>query len=172
MIGKVNLAESWEYSYDHRGMMVTAKKTQSGTVTVRVTYSYDSFGNMLARTDGTANHWSVYDGWDTSKPGGAVGTENFDRWATLRDIDGMLVERRYYGSGWDEFLVKEWGTGGGPLLHQMRWSLTDHQGSLRRVGKRNNFYLLAENGGTTLLATVGHFFRQTDIAANILLRLN
>ncbi len=78
-------------------------------------------------------HWSVYDGWDTAKPSGAVGTENFDRWATLREGDGMLVERRYYGSSWDEYVAKQWGWGGGLFWDEMLWSLTDHQGYLRRV---------------------------------------
>ncbi len=124
--------ETWEYGYDHRGMMVTAKQTVGSTVT-RSTYSYDSFGNTLATGIGGTTVWSVYDGWDTAKPSGAVGTEDFDLLATLREGDGMLIDRRYYGSGWDEFLGKEWGTGGGPEAHKLRWSLTDHQGSLRRV---------------------------------------
>ncbi len=121
-----------EYGYDHRGMLVTAKQTVGSTVS-RATYSYDSSGNQIARADVNTTHWSVYDGWDTAKPPGAVGTENFDRWATLREGDGMLVERRYYGSGWDEYVAKQWGRGGGLFWGDMRWSLTDHQGSLRRV---------------------------------------
>jgi hypothetical protein len=121
-----SVVESWEYGYDHRGQMVTAKETVGSTITLS-TYSYDSFGNMLAGGVGGITHWTVYDGWDTAKPAGAVGTENFDQLATLRAGDGMLVERRYYGSGWDEFVGKEWGTGGGSEAHEFRWSVTDHQ---------------------------------------------
>ncbi|MBY0459368.1 MAG: RHS repeat-associated core domain-containing protein, partial [Gemmataceae bacterium] len=121
---------TWVYGYDHRGQMVSAAYSASpgGTVTQRVTYSYDAFGVLIERDawDGTSTTTARYgvDGWDPAK-GSPTGTENFDTWA---DLDGTnaLVARRSFGPAFDQVESKQ--TTGGASFY-----LTDRQGSVRLV---------------------------------------
>jgi len=103
--------------------------TDGGTVTQRVTYVYDAFGNRIERDawDGSTSTVERFalDGWDRAKPR-PVGNENFDAWADL-DSSNVLVTRRVYSPGFDEITARE--SSGGTV----GWYLTDHLRSVRGV---------------------------------------
>src|SRR5438876_540204 len=111
--------------------MVTAtySATDGGSVTQRVTYVYDAFGNRIERDawDGTTATVERYglDGWDPAKPR-AIGNENFDAWA---DLNGSNAEtdRRMFGPNFGAPIARE--TSGGTVS----WYATDLQGSVRLV---------------------------------------
>jgi RHS repeat-associated protein len=132
-------SDTWVYTYDNRNQMVTAaySSTDGGTVTQRVTYVYDAFGNRIERDywDGSTTTVERYgvDGWDPAKSM-PVGNENFDTWV---DLDGSnnLTMRRTFGTRFDELLARQ--TSGGTVL----WYLTDIQQSVR---------LLSDNAGSVV----------------------
>ncbi len=111
--------------------MLTAAQsaTDGGTVTQRVTFSYDAFGSRIQRQgwDGTTTTTERYglDGWDTAKPS-PVGNENFDAWVEM-DGGNTLTLRRISGVGFDENVARQ--TAGGTV----NWYLNDHQRSVRAV---------------------------------------
>jgi hypothetical protein len=119
------------YTYDNRNQLVSAAEsvTDGGTVTARVTYVYDAFGNKIERDywNGTTTTTERYglDGWNPAKPT-PVGIENFD---DVLDLDGTnaLTERRLFGPGTDELTLREDGSG------TVGWYLTDHLGNVRGI---------------------------------------
>jgi RHS repeat-associated protein len=124
-------SDTWEYTYDHRNQMLTAafSATDGGTVTTRVTYTYDAWGNMIERaawdgsTTTTVRHG--VDGWDPAQPV-PVGNEQFNAWAEL-DNSNNLTMRRAFGFSFDEVIARQ--TAGGTVLSY----LTDRQGSVRQL---------------------------------------
>ena len=111
--------ETWTYGTDHRDQVVWAEKRSSdgGPLEARVEYAYDALGNRVRRVEksGTlavvSDEKFVFDCWDTAKPGGAVGTENFDTWADLTSAGGV-VAWRLFGPGYDEALARLTAAGG------------------------------------------------------------
>ena len=71
--------------------------TDGGSVTQRVTYAYDAFGNRIEREawDGSTTTTTRYglDGWDTAKPS-PVANEAFDAWAELDENNDLVLRRR------------------------------------------------------------------------------
>lgn len=108
------------------------RAADGGTLLGRTEYSYDAFGNRIKRVQKngslavTSDERFGYDGWDTAKPGGVAGTENFDVWADLSSANAVTM-RRIYGAGFDQPLARVGATG------VTGWYLTDRQGSVRQV---------------------------------------
>jgi RHS repeat-associated protein len=123
------LSDTWVYTYDNRNQMVSAaySATNGGTVTQRVTYVYDAFGNRIEEDYWNGSTTTVtrfgMDGWNTAKPT-PVANENFDTWADL-DRSNNLTIRRAYGPAFDEVVARQ--DSGGTVS----WYLTDIQGSVR-----------------------------------------
>ncbi|MGL6077106.1 MAG: RHS repeat-associated core domain-containing protein [Fimbriiglobus sp.] len=132
----------WEYVYDVRGQLESAKfydsklLTKGGNVAylaLEVSYEHDVFGNRLRRWetvyDGDGGSKAsvesfVYDGWDTAKPG-SIGSEHFDVWAEQegKEFDYQATSR-LFGPGFDEPIAKV-----GPSS-SVSWYLADYQGSI------------------------------------------
>ena len=96
---KGSMSDTWNYSYDNNNQLVTVtySATDGGSVTQRVTYVYDAFGNRIERDgwDGSTSTVERYglDGWDPAKLANRVGNENFESWADL-DSNNALTMRR------------------------------------------------------------------------------
>jgi RHS repeat-associated protein len=118
VVSKASGATTWNYTYDHRGQM-----TQATDGTTTVNYSFDAFGNRLSTNDGTSDERYVLDGWDSNKPG-AIGNENFDVVADIKD-GGDLLNARMFGDGFDSLAVRVDKDG------NEGWYLADRQGNIR-----------------------------------------
>ena len=145
-ITKTDIAtgDKWTYGYDDLNQMVSAVETASGgAAEVEVTYKYDVFGNRLEKDvtvvgpDATTTTRYAYDGWNPAKAG-AVGTANFDIWATL-DGSSSLTMRYLDGDAVDQVFARVDASG-------TAWLYTDHLGSVRAV----------TDGSGTLLANVSY----------------
>ncbi|VTR91659.1 rhs repeat-associated core domain protein : YD repeat protein OS=Planctomyces limnophilus (strain ATCC 43296 / DSM 3776 / IFAM 1008 / 290) GN=Plim_1050 PE=4 SV=1: SBBP: SBBP: RHS_repeat: RHS_repeat: RHS_repeat: RHS_repeat: RHS_repeat: RHS_repeat: RHS_repeat: RHS_repeat: RHS_repeat: RHS_repeat: RHS_repeat: RHS_repeat: RHS_repeat: RHS_repeat: RHS_repeat: RHS_repeat: RHS_repeat: RHS_repeat: RHS_repeat [Gemmata massiliana] len=123
-------SDTWVYGFDNRNQMTSAAYSASdgGTVSQRVTYVYDAFGNRIERDawNGTTTvERYAMDGWDPAKPN-AVGTENFDTWVDMDNVNALTV-RRMFGTGSDEQIARQ--TSSGTIL----WYLNDPQQSVRQL---------------------------------------
>jgi hypothetical protein len=65
------------------------------------------------------------DGWNPAKSAGAIGTDNFDIWATFTS-SGSLTTRQLQGDGVDQHLAYV-------TSSNAYWYLTDHLNSIRAV---------------------------------------
>ena len=128
-------AETWNYQYDTANHLTRVEQhaTDGGTLQLRIDYTYDVYGNLIARTqyDGSLNVVNAqrygYDGWKTdSGQSSFVGQENFDVWTEL-DTGNNLVVRRLFGNSIDALIARI--TSGGTV----NWYLTDRQGSVRSI---------------------------------------
>ncbi len=123
--------DTWTYAYDNNNQMTAAafSATDGGSVTKRVTYVYDAFGNRIERDawDGTTVTVERYglDGWDPAKPR-AIGNENFDAWVDLNGSN-TLTMRRMFGPDFVVPVASETSAGA------VSWYGTDLQGSVRLV---------------------------------------
>ena len=109
-----------EYVWDHRNRLTGATEhTSSGTVTGTQSYRYDDFG------------WKVGATRDADGAGGqAAVTESYihdrDDISMVFNGSGQLTELMLHGPGMDAVLSEQRG-------NQLRWSLADHQNSVRDV---------------------------------------
>ncbi len=124
-------SDTWVYTFDNRNQMTTGaySATDGGSVTQRVTYVYDAFGNRIERAywDGSTTTTERFgqDGWDPAQPA-PVGTEKFNTWVDL-DGSNVLTVRRMFGWQFDEVVARQ--TSGGTVL----WYHRDYQQSIRQL---------------------------------------
>ena len=141
----------WDYTYDNRNQMVSATLKVSGTVSERVTFHYDAFGNLIERDafNGSTTTTTKYelDGWDPAKPT-PVGNENFDTWAEL-DGSNTLVTRRENGTSFDEAIASQNAAG------SVSWDLDDRQNSVRMVIDNSASVLATSTFSATGVLTAG-----------------
>ena len=54
----------WDYTWNQENRLTQAKHTVSGSVVKTITFSYDSMGRKLTRSDGTTTTKFTWDAWD------------------------------------------------------------------------------------------------------------
>ncbi len=127
---------TWEYGYNSVDELTSAKEyaedprvygTGGNPVLVEVDYSYDAFGEMIQRTDGSLVSRFCQDGWNANMPA-ATGNANMNVWAVLNGSNAWQ-ERDLWGDTVDQGLgrIME-GTSNYGL-----YSLLDRQQSVRDV---------------------------------------
>jgi RHS repeat-associated protein len=112
--------EETEYTWDYRNRLTQVTVKRKGKVVEQVGYTYDAFDRRISKTvdadgEGKATpetEYFVYDG---------------EHIALVFDEQGRQTHRYLYGPQIDQILADEVATG------EVRWALTDHQGTVRDV---------------------------------------
>ncbi len=140
MTGKSKSGEYWNYAYDNASHLTRVEQYLSGSLNLRIDYTYDVYGNRLSRTeyDGSLSVVAVanyaFDGWKTNldasgNPASFVGQENWDAWADL-DATNALTTRRVFGNSVDSLVARVTPPAGGIGATAVAWYLTDRQGTV------------------------------------------
>ncbi|MBN8491307.1 MAG: tandem-95 repeat protein, partial [Burkholderiales bacterium] len=109
-----------EYSWDHRNRLVAATEHDaSGALTGSQSYRYDDFGLKVAASDDA-------DGAGAQAAKTTFYVHDRDDVAMVIDSAGAVAELFLHGPGTDQVLAEQRGA-------ELRWSLADHQGSVRDV---------------------------------------
>ena len=117
----ITSGENTEYSWDYRNRLTSVvTKDSSGAITKSVEYTYDVYDRRIAK--------SV----DSDGDGAATATEeryvyDGEHIALVFDGEGNQVSRYLHGPQIDQVLAEETADG------EVRWALSDHQGSVRDV---------------------------------------
>ncbi len=117
MIEKTNSSGTWTYTYDNQNHLHTIWETSGGSTTLRVTYSYDVYGQRIEQQE-----------W-TSGPGTVTTEFVWSGTQVIMDLNGSnVVQERYlWGDTQDQLFARIDGNG------TASWYLTDAEGSVRDV---------------------------------------
>jgi RHS repeat-associated protein len=129
-------AGRWEYVYDHRNRLVSAKQysaTSGGTKQHDVVYNYDAANRRIEKKDDTNNNTA---NWETQERYAVNGVNA----VLVTNLTGAFSARYMFGDAPDEVLAEELSTSEG-----FRWLVADHQGSVRRVLKADGTTMRSVN---------------------------